>query len=209
MSVVSKDNAELLEFALSRPVIEAVTGYLGVVPILRGLEIFLSTSNESIESRQMFHIDYDDFHQIRCFMNVVDVDEGGGQFTFVSVDKSKEIRVRLGHRWRDRRLTDKEVLGLFQIDEVVKLVGRAEGGGMVDTSNCLHYGSRARTGERLVFMFQYTTYPNVAVDKSSRSGRDGLPLYHFPVARVGSDPMKKALLGPEIGRDVISCSATG
>jgi hypothetical protein len=47
-------NAELLEFSLSGPVVAAVTEYLGTVPMLRGLGLLLSHSNESMESSQMF-----------------------------------------------------------------------------------------------------------------------------------------------------------
>jgi hypothetical protein len=203
-----EENPQLLDFALSDPIVEAVTGYLGSIPILRGLGVYLSQSNDTTESSQMFHTDNDDFRQIKCFMNVVDVDDGNGPFTLVPAKQSRQIRSTLRHGWRDRRLTDDEVLALCDPADIIRLTGPAGSGGMVDTSNCLHYGSRARAGARVVFMFQYTTYPNVAFDNSAYSGKEGLPLYHFPMHRVTCDPWRQALLGPHIGRAIARPTAT-
>lgn len=192
-------NGELLEFVLSRPVVEAVTAYLNAIPILRGVGLYYSRCTESTESSQLFHIDYDDFHQVKCFMNIIDVNEGGGPFTLVPADMSARIRERLGHGWRDRRLSDQEVFSLCDHNDIVTLAGPAGSGGMVDTSACLHYGSRVRRGARLAFMFQYTTYPNVGLDNTAYSGQQGLPLYHFPVQPSSHDPLRQALLTPRIG----------
>jgi hypothetical protein len=197
-----EENPEVLQFALSEAVVEAVTGYLGSVPILRGIGVYLSPRSETTQGSQMFHTDNDDFRQVKVFINVLDVDERNGPFTLVPADQSRRVRTTLRHGWRDRRLTDEQVLSLCETDDLVQLVGPAGSGGMVDTSNCLHYGSRTRSGPRVVLMFQYTTYPNVALDHSVYSGREGLPLYRFPLRLMRGDPWKQALLGPDIQRTV-------
>ena len=195
-----EDYPEILEFVLSNPVIEAATAYLNAVPILRGVGIYYSRNNESIESSQLFHTDYDDFRQVKCFINVEGVDQDGGPFTLLPADTSLRVRKRLNHGWRDRRLTDREVFEYCSPNELVTLAGPAGSGGMVDTSNCLHFGSRVRGKDRVVFMFQYTTYPNVGVDNVAYSGQEGLPLYEFPTTRYVHDPLRLAVLTPRINR---------
>ena len=194
------EHPELLDFVISDPVALAVTGYLGTIPLLRGMGIYVSPRNDTSVSSQMFHTDYDDFQQVKCFINIVDVQESDGPFTFVPADTSTMIRAELGHGWRDRRLTDEEVLRYCSPADILKLIGLAGSGGMVDTSRCLHFGSRARTAPRVVFMFQYTSYPNVAFDHSERSSREGRPVYNFPGGRVAGNPLKQALLAADIQR---------
>ena len=195
-----EDHPELLDFVLSAPVVEAVAAYLDTLPLLRGVGIYYSRNNESTESSQLFHTDYDDFHQIKCFININDVDQDGGPFTLLPADTSVRVRGQLDHGWRDRRLSDQEVFEHCNPDDVVTLAGPAGSGGFVDTSNCLHFGSRVRGRDRIVFMFQYTTYPNVGLDNAAYTGQEGLPLYRFPIGRFTHDPLKQALLRPRAGK---------
>jgi len=183
----------LLDFATSAPIVDAAVGYLGQVPILRGIGVYVSPVNTSTTRSQMFHVDGDDFRQLKCFINVVEVDLDNGPFTLVSSRKSAQIRKRVKHGWRDRRLTDEEVLDGLADDEVVALTGGPGSGALVDTSACLHYGSRARISDRVVFMFQYTTYPSASFDilEDDMAGR---ALHRFDLAYAAADATKQLLL---------------
>jgi hypothetical protein len=186
----------LLEFATSDAIVDAAIGYLGQTPILRGIGVYYSPANTSTTRSQMFHVDGDDFRQLKCFINVAAVDHDNGPFTLIAGKKSDEIRKRVKHGWRDRRLTDDEVLEGLSADEVIRLTGPPGGGALVDTSACLHYGSRARRAERVVFMFQYTTFPSAAFDILD-DDRDGRPLHRFDRALAADDPTKRLLLFPD------------
>ena len=70
----------------------------------------------------------------------------------------------------------------------MKATGPAGKGLMLDTSRCLHYGSRGNTIERLVLMFQYTSFyapksrwPDWA---NALAGRD-IPLDRFQKLALG------------------------
>ena len=186
-------HSELLDFALEQGMIEAVAGYLDTLPLLRSIGLYYSPVNTTTVRSQCFHVDAEDFRQIKCFVNVFDVEDGAGPLTLLPADLSARVRRRLGHGWRDRRLSDDEVLTPPHFDDLVTLVGPAGVGCFVDTSNCLHFGSRARRVPRVVFMAQYTSYPHVGFDWETPD-LEGRPLFGAAVGRFADDPLRRAVL---------------
>lgn len=164
---------ELLTFAQSTPLLDAATGYLDILPTLSALGVYFSPANESFEKSQMFHIDDEDLRQVKCFVNVNDVGVSNGPFTFIPADKSSAIRNKLGHHWRGPRLSDEELATLSKEKDMISLVGSPGSGAMVDTSSCLHFGSRCRSGYRLVIMIQYTRFPDVSLLTEESLRKDG------------------------------------
>lgn len=164
------EHPDLLTFARSRAVFEIATSYLKTLPKLSALGVFYSPPNETLAKSQMWHTDHEDFCQIKCFINVHDVSLENGPFTFIPAAKSDRIRRAIGHRWRSDRVGDEEILSHCNDADIISLAGNAGSGAFVDTSRCLHFGSRSRGGHRLVIMFQYTRTPdlNVGIPKSSR-----------------------------------------
>jgi hypothetical protein len=114
-----------------------------------------------LEKSQMWHIDDEDFCQIKCFINVHEVGLENGPFTFIPAAKSDEVRRKLGHSWRGKRMDDAEILAHCREEDIVSVTGAPGSGVFVDTSRCLHFGSRSRGGHRLVMMFQYTRTPDL------------------------------------------------
>jgi len=163
---------ELLGIAHTEPFTAAATGYLETMPDLSGIGLFYSPANTSTEKSQQYHTDDIDCRQVKCFINVNDVGPDNGPFTFIPADVSDRIRRRLGHRWRGPRLTDEQVLAHCKPEDAVSLIGPPGSCVFVDTSRCLHYGSRCRAGHRLVIMFQYTRRPKLSFEVSDqRTGR--------------------------------------
>ena len=186
-------NPEILEFALDDQIIEIVTDYLGALPRLSALGLQYSPVNETTVSSQMFHLDGDDFHQVKCFINILDVGPEDGPLSLIPADTSKRVRTALRHGWRAGRLTDEEVFGECDEDELVAVTGLAGSGALLDTSACLHFGSRARRQPRLTLMCQYTPCPNLETDLW-RFVQEGSVLVKFPVERYADDPLKHAVL---------------
>lgn len=147
----------LLDFALSAPVIEAVTGYLGQIPRLHSIGVFYSAVNDSIAGSQMYHVDGDALAQVKCFVNIWDVGPGGGAFTFLP---KSQTSFSLRSRGLLKAIPDQDVYRLVPQEKQVSVVGPPGSGVFADTSRCLHQGSRAREKPRLVFQFQYVTRPD-------------------------------------------------
>jgi hypothetical protein len=160
----------LINFALSASVTEAVTGYLGQIPRLHSIGVFYSAVNDSIAGSQMFHVDGDALSQMKCFVNIWDVGVGGGAFTFLPKQHSS---ASVRSKGLLKVITDEEVARLLPEASQVAVVGSAGSGVFVDTSRCLHQGSRARTNPRLVFQFQYVTRPDVLLAQPGRAVAGG------------------------------------
>jgi hypothetical protein len=150
-----------LEAALCPPVIEAAAGYLGTVPKLFYLDLWVTRPN--LEARhydsQLYHLDQPDTGIVSFFVNVFDVAPENGPFTFLPADVSRTVRKATRY---DRvttfgagRLDDGEVFRHCRKDDEVALIGPAGSGGFVDTSVCLHAGSRCRSGERVMLVIRY------------------------------------------------------
>jgi len=163
---------DLLSFPRSKPVFDMSASYLRAMPKLSAFGIFYSPPNDMLEKSQMWHIDDEDFRQIKCFINLHDVGPTNGPFTFIPAQKSDQIRRKIGHGWRGRRLEDAEIMAHCEPGDIISVTGGPGTGVFVDTSRCLHFGSRARGGHRLVMMFQYTRTPDLNfVNKDSRKTR--------------------------------------
>lgn len=200
-------NPDLVEFALSGPLLGAVTRYLGMVPYLTRVDLVYSVSrgtDEKIES-QLFHLDHEGLRQVKYFIYVYDVDEPEGPFTFLPADTSFRV-VNDVRGWRNthgrgnvesRRYLDEEIAGVNAAHDIVTVKGPAGAGVAVDTSRCLHLGSRVSPGAfRLVLYLQYcTTREQTNVFDVARFAGD--PVKHLAVshsiepgrARAGQDEM--------------------
>jgi ectoine hydroxylase-related dioxygenase (phytanoyl-CoA dioxygenase family) len=157
----------LVDFALSDPLLSIVTNYLGMIPRLTRVDLVYSlprlTPDEHIAS-QLFHQDPEGVRQAKVFLYVFDVNEENGPFMFIPASRSEEIvpairRQRRQAGARDEvRYRDEELHAQGGLADVVRLKGPAGTALVVDTSRCLHAGSRIRPGYfRLCLFIQYCT----------------------------------------------------
>jgi len=180
-------NPDLVEFALSEKLLGPVTQYLGMVPYLTRVDLVYSVSrgtDEKIES-QLFHLDHEGLRQVKYFIYVYDVGEPEGPFTFLPADTSFRV-VNDVRAWRkrhgagdveSRRYLDSEIAAVNAATDIVTVRGSTGSGVAVDTSRCLHLGSRVSPGAfRLVLYLQYCTTREIT--------------NVFDVDRFRSDPVK-------------------
>ena len=147
---------QLIQFMVSRPILDAATAYLEAVPQLASARLCWSPQNETVHSSQLFHFDFEDLMQLKVFVNILETKEEQGPLTFLPAHVSDQVRKSLGNilgRVRDERIY--EVGGK---DRELKLVGPAGSGAFLDTSRCLHYGSRFNQKDRLVLIIQFLKF---------------------------------------------------
>jgi hypothetical protein len=115
-------------------------------------------------SSQLFHVDPEGLTQVKFFINVFDVGEGEGPFTFIPADETARIiyevnllRQQHGKQHAGRYLDD-EISAVGADGSIVRVTGPRGSGVAVDTSRCLHLGSRVSPGSfRLCLYIQYCT----------------------------------------------------
>lgn len=172
-------NDAILQFALSRPLLEAATSYFGSAPVLSAISLFLTTKNSSQISSQLFHLDGEDVTQLKLFVNVWDTGEQQGPFTTLTAARTSELLGQVDRKKRlnrgDMSFDDDFVLSGTGEDQIVRFTGKAGSGGFVDTSRCLHYGSRGNAKERLVLMIKYTPFNSARESATSFRSSDWVP----------------------------------
>jgi len=180
----------LMETALSRPLIDAVTCYFSSVPRLFYMDLWVTRPNldTSLYSSQLYHLDKPDTGIATLFLNIHDVKPENGPFTFLPADISRRVRKATGYDHisilGDGRINDAEVFEHCGKDDEVSLSGPAASGGIVDTSVCLHAGSRCTAGERVILVMRF-----VPGFRAGFSYDDW-----FRSARTNGDPVRKLVV---------------
>jgi hypothetical protein len=159
-------NPELLDFALSDSVLGMAARYLGSIPYLCRVDVVYSlprAADDNIAS-QLFHVDPEGLTQVKFFIHLYDVDEPEGPFTFIPADETTRIlaAIRTLRRVQGRphvgRYLDDEIDAVDGTKSIVRLKGPTGTGIAIDTSRCLHMGSRVQPGAfRLCLYLQYCT----------------------------------------------------
>lgn len=173
------------DFVLSDELVGLASHYFGQVPVLSRVDFWWSPPNESKAESQLYHYDGEDKSQLKIILNVVDVDENTGPFTFLSAPASANIAKTRRH---SARLDDDAVEATVGRDAITQLTGLAGTVGAVDTSRCLHYGSRGNSKDRLILMLQFTRF---LAPKASLPNWD---LAAFNVHRETLDETRKMVL---------------
>lgn len=164
-----RQHPEIVDFALSDGLLGAATRYLGMVPYLSRVDLMYSLprgSGDNIAS-QLFHLDHEGVTQLKAFIHLFDVGEHEGPFTFIPADATmrivndvRRLRKQRGshHDVELRRYSDEEIDAVGGTKDIVTVKGPTGTGVAVDTSRCLHLGSRVDQGSfRLCLYLQYCT----------------------------------------------------
>jgi hypothetical protein len=177
----------LVDFALSDAVLSLVTNYLGTIPTLTRIDLLYSVPRANPDehiSSQLFHCDPEGLRQAKMFLNVFDVDEPQGPFIFIPANQSERLQAAIRKERRqagvpdDTRIPDEAVEAHGGLSMVRRLVGPAGAAAIVDTSRCLHAGSRVELGcFRLCLHIQYCTTPE--------------PANTFDAGRFRNDPVRR------------------
>ena len=183
-----------LQFGLRPEVVASAADYLGLVPILQFANVYHSSqAGEELAKSQLYHCDSDEVTQVKIFVFCEDVTNESGPLTVVPADLSQRVRDHTAYKYK-KRLTDDQVREALGPDLVeVSITGPAGTVVFVDTSRCLHYGSRITAAgvRRLVVMLQYVT--PLAFILPEDDFRSSASFRHL--ARPGHDDVTALLLG--------------
>ncbi len=159
-----------LDFATSSPLLTTVADYLGMVPVLSdtvppGVRFVESTSAGQMDDgiyrqSQLYHLDFHDSPLVYVIVLLRDVTVRSGPFTFLSASTSARVAQTLGYlkRGSPYRLRDDQVYPLInrQKEEVVFTYPRGTVLFM-DSSRCMHFGSRDAEVTRYQLMLAYVS----------------------------------------------------
>jgi hypothetical protein len=147
---------DIMRAAVARPLIDAVSDYLGEVPILGNITIMVSVPNESQVGSQLYHLDFADEKQVKLFIYVDEVTKDNGPFTFSPIGVTNEL-VKT-YKYDRGRLTIDQVEKAVGPGKEIQVTGPGGTALLCDTSRCLHYGSNRNKTTRIVLLIQYVAH---------------------------------------------------
>ena len=186
-----------VKFGLREDILDAITVYLGIAPVLEDIDIWnsISVGSDTWDNSQLWHCDSIDLTQIKIFLYSNDVGADSGPLTVVSADASKRVRDALDYKYiGEARVPDEEINKLVSGEEIQPITGPAGTCVFVDTSRCFHYGSRVREGasSRIITLYQYLS-PTAFVFPIDY--RRKAPLRRLAAPQLS--PLQRAVLGAE------------
>jgi hypothetical protein len=162
------DYPAFLDFATSSDLVATVADYLGCIPALSTTlpsGIRLVESNRLFDDRpdvphdsQLYHIDYYSLPNVYVLVLLQDTTSEHGPWTFLPRSISQRVAEALGY-WRygrGYRLTDEEVYSLADRSEAIEFTGARGSVLFIESSGCLHFGSRSSVRPRFQAMLGYT-----------------------------------------------------
>jgi hypothetical protein len=185
-----------MNFALHEDVVAPISAYLGVVPILLGIDIWYAYAEHSLDSpinASLWHLDGDDTTQVKVWIHLEDVVPEAGPLTTLDATKSEEFAEHTEYDSSvEYRIPDDKINAFIGEDDLVIFDGPKGQVDFVDTSRCMHMGSRAEPGcpVRRVFFAKYVT---PYAFKFKEDHRQESPYVHL--ASGASSELETLLLG--------------
>ena len=162
------DYPAFLDFATSSELLSVVGRYLQCIPALSttmpsGIRVVESNARfddqpDSPHDSQLYHIDYYSLPNVYVLVLLQDTTFENGPWTFLPRDISQEAREKLGY-WnhgRGYRLSDEEVYSVVDRKDVIEFTGKRGSVLFIESSSCLHFGSRNSVKPRFQLMLGYT-----------------------------------------------------
>ena len=149
-------NSQVFKAITLDKILNPIINYLDCIPILSYIAIWYSPNIKNIkQSSQLFHLDHEDYRQIKGFIFLEDVTEESGPLVILRKKDSDIIQNKLKYKMteQNKRIDDKILADYKKI----YLTGSKGTVILLDTSSCLHFGSRKASKSRLLLSFQYIT----------------------------------------------------
>ncbi len=159
-----------LDFATSSSLLTTVSNYLKLVPVLSntvppGVRFVESTAAGQMDDgiyrqSQLYHLDFHDSPLVYVIVLLRDVTVKSGPFTFLSTSTSDRVAQKLGYMKRGHayRLRDDEVYPLIDRAREEHVFTYPRGTVLfMDSSRCMHFGSRDAEVPRYQLMLAYVS----------------------------------------------------
>jgi hypothetical protein len=185
-------DSPVMQLALDPSLISTVTAYLGRLPILTAAWMWFSPNRSwspVATASQHFHLDHEDDRQVKVLMYLSDVDDEAGPIQVI--DRPTSLRICKSEAYRvDQSLPDDVIRRHLSPEKKwTTITGPAGTILLVDTSACLHCGSRPGTRPRWTLGLQYLRPDALRL----KVGDDVKRLRYL--VRPDLDPLTVALLG--------------
>ncbi|MDO8297960.1 MAG: phytanoyl-CoA dioxygenase family protein [Caulobacter sp.] len=147
-----KRHPVFLEAALDEQLLRTLIRSSGLVPHLESIDMLISSPAPGpLTASQLWHRDVNDQVILKLFVYLEDVGPENGPFVFIPAGLSSRVP-RRGSHYR----SDEAVAACVGQSEWREVQGPAGTAFLIDTGNCMHYGSRCQA-RRAAYVVTYSS----------------------------------------------------
>lgn len=156
-------NKPLMALATNKKIISIISDYMGTIPILFYVGVWYTRpiNDSNSQGSQLFHFDREDFLQIKLFIPIEPIKNNSGPMNVISANDTsyfvKKKFMQLNIVNKKDRFPDEQINSTFKQQVVKKLTAKIGELIFVDTTNCLHFGSRNCDKGKYHITLQYLT----------------------------------------------------
>jgi hypothetical protein len=172
---VIDERPELVEAALDPDLIAIASDYFGAVPRLHLINVWISPPPENgYTGSHLYHLDKGHKGILSLFILLEDVGPEDGPFCFLPKDVSERVCRKTDYPRVEvlgkGRLSDEQVAQHVSPDEAISVLGKAGSALLIDTSECLHFGSRVQEGHlrKMMVVRFYRAHKELASTRRER-----------------------------------------
>ena len=148
------------QYALQKPLLQIANAYFGMITRMRYYNVWHTFASQAqARASQLWHRDREDYHILKVFLYLKDVDDGAGPFTYAPGTHFKGATRQdpaFFLEGKVPRSTDEQMARV--VPEAQWITARGKKGSIVfaDTRG-YHRGGLARTDERLLYTCMFTS----------------------------------------------------
>ena len=157
--ITQKTNAPILDLACNAVLLSPISEYIGMIPVLQSAQLWYSPNTHFYGRSQMYHMDAEDYRQIKCYIFLDEVDRDSGPLTIIPAAKSRKVYKKLRQKgltiYRNEKIRDEEIYSATSTTSAVQMIGEPGTVAFVDTCSCYHFGSRPGKRPRFLLHLHY------------------------------------------------------
>ena len=152
-------NDKISEFSINKIFIELISKYLNITPIINNIQLIKSdaVSDQKYYSSMNWHIDNHHNNLIKIIYLPFDLDLQNGPTCFLNKQSTKNLMKKNMYFKSPRYFSDEEMRKINNdyTKEIISFTGKKGDILIIDTSKCIHMGSRCNV-ERYQLFITYT-----------------------------------------------------
>jgi len=159
INVREDKNIFFLKFLFENNILDIVDSYLGYFYTMNKIFLMHSPNTQLVKGRsQEMHVDGDITNQLKIFVHLNDIDNQSGPLSAHNKTNSSKIINNLKKNKKFKNISMKisdDLIDKNYFNNLKVFTGKKGLMSIIDTSRCLHFGSRPGNKERIVLMYQF------------------------------------------------------
>jgi hypothetical protein len=151
-------DSPFMRYALERPLLERISAYLGFVPVLYEVELWVDRHRPGpYADNQLFHCDFESNSFVKVLLYCNRVSREAGATMVVSRSNSRQLRRKLNYR-RPDKVRDQQIIDVVGKENIARFDAEAGDAILLDVGDCFHCGARVGPNlERVIVQFFYAS----------------------------------------------------